>query len=112
MKSDLQEVLGLLDEVIEHTGAEGVPALAAALSARIAVLTTAMVAEPTRSSAPSGIPDQNLSAAEAAFRLGMSRDWVYRHARKLPFASKIGSRLVFSEKGLERWNRRQRQRTA
>jgi len=50
-------------------------------------------------------PDRNVSAAEAARRLGMSRDWLYRNAAKLPFTVKIGRRVLFSARGLERWNR-------
>lgn len=51
-------------------------------------------------------PDRNLSAEEAAQRLGMSRDYLYRHAANLPFTVRIGSRVLFSERGLERWNAR------
>jgi predicted DNA-binding transcriptional regulator AlpA len=50
-------------------------------------------------------PETNLSAAEAARRLGMSRDWLYKNASSLPFAVRIGRRLLFDAKGLERWNR-------
>jgi predicted DNA-binding transcriptional regulator AlpA len=49
--------------------------------------------------------ERNLSATEAAERLGMSRDWLYRNAARLPFAVRIGSRVLFSAQGLERWNR-------
>jgi predicted DNA-binding transcriptional regulator AlpA len=50
--------------------------------------------------------DENLSAGETARRLGLSKEWVYRHAKKLPFAVDTGSRRVlFSARGLERWNR-------
>jgi predicted DNA-binding transcriptional regulator AlpA len=49
--------------------------------------------------------DENLSAAEAARRLGISRNWLYSHASSLPFALRIGRRIVFSSHGLERWNR-------
>ena len=33
----------------------------------------------------------------------MSRSWVYHKAKKLPFARKIGARLVFDQKGLTKW---------
>lgn len=48
--------------------------------------------------------DENLSAVDAARRLGVSPDWLYRNVRRLPFALKIGRRVVFSSNGLERWN--------
>lgn len=53
---------------------------------------------------------RNLDVAEAAKRLGMSRDWLYRHASELPFAVRIGRRLVFDSRELERWNRRRAER--
>lgn len=49
--------------------------------------------------------DENISAATAAQRLGVSKYWLYRNARRLPFAHRIGRRVVFSTQGLERWNR-------
>ena len=54
-----------------------------------------------------GSADRNLSVREAAERLGMKSGYLYRHAKSLPFALKIGRRLLFSASGLERWNRRQ-----
>lgn len=52
--------------------------------------------------------DENLAVTEAARQLGVSTRWLYREARRLPFAVKIGRRLLFSRRGLERWNRQQR----
>jgi predicted DNA-binding transcriptional regulator AlpA len=54
-------------------------------------------------------PDVNLSAEEAARRLGMSVDYLYKH-KKLPFRRQIGRRVVFSSAGLERWNRQRQER--
>jgi predicted DNA-binding transcriptional regulator AlpA len=53
---------------------------------------------------------RNLDVAEAAKRLGMSRDWLYRHAAELPFALRIGRRVVFDSVALERWNRKHGER--
>ena len=52
----------------------------------------------------------NLSASEAARRLGVSTDYLYKRARAghLPFAVRIGRRVVFDEPGLERWNRQRK----
>ena len=47
----------------------------------------------------------NISADEAARRLGLSKDWLYRHADELPFTIKIGRRVLFSAPGLEKWTR-------
>ncbi len=56
---------------------------------------------------PSGIQpaDELVSAREAARRLGLSLDYVYRHARQLPFTVRIGRRLRFSAQGIERFIR-------
>ena len=47
--------------------------------------------------------DRMLSVAEAAARTGMSHSWLYRHHSALPFAKRIGRKVVFSEAGLTRW---------
>jgi excisionase family DNA binding protein len=54
---------------------------------------------------PSGIepPDELVNAREAARRLGLSLDYVYRHARQLPFAVRVGRQLRFSSRGIERY---------
>ena len=50
-------------------------------------------------------PSTALAIAEVAQRTGMSRPWLYREARggRLPFARRLGRRLVFDEAGLTRW---------
>ena len=55
----------------------------------------------------SDVADVNLAAEEAAERLGVSKAWLYRNAHRLPFAVRIGRRLLFSGVGLARWNRQQ-----
>ena len=53
--------------------------------------------------------DQMLIAQEAAALLGVSEDWLYRNAKKLPFAKKLGRKnLRFSKTGLEKWLSSQR----
>jgi predicted DNA-binding transcriptional regulator AlpA len=48
-------------------------------------------------------PDVNVPVEEAARRLGISRSYIYKNARSLPFTTRIGRRLVCSARGLERW---------
>ena len=50
-------------------------------------------------------PDRRLSVEQAAEKLGMSKDWLYRHAHGLPFTIRIGRGLGFSEAGIERYLR-------
>jgi excisionase family DNA binding protein len=48
--------------------------------------------------------EKMLTAKEAATRLACSEDWLYRNAKKLPFAKKLGPKnLRFSKTGLEKW---------
>jgi predicted DNA-binding transcriptional regulator AlpA len=50
--------------------------------------------------------DELLDVNETARRLAVSRDWVYRNGKVLPFAMRVGTRhLRFSSRGLDRWLR-------
>ena len=45
-----------------------------------------------------------LTATAAADRLGVTRDWIYTHAAKLPFTRRLDKgTLRFAENGLKRW---------
>jgi predicted DNA-binding transcriptional regulator AlpA len=48
---------------------------------------------------------RGLAVAAVVDRTGMSKDWLYREARagRLPFARRLGRRVVFDETGLVRW---------
>jgi excisionase family DNA binding protein len=48
-------------------------------------------------------PDSLLTVDEAAQRLHCSADWLYRHHRKLAFARRIGSKLLFSSNGIDKY---------
>jgi len=53
--------------------------------------------------------DETVDVDQAARLLGMSRSWVYRHARRLPFARRVGRRAVrFSTSGIRRYLAAQR----
>lgn len=50
--------------------------------------------------------DRLLTAADAAQKLGATKDWLYRHANTLPFAVRVGKKhLRFSEAGMDRYIR-------
>jgi len=109
-RDSLPALLVALDEAIAAAPPEGIPPLLAALSSRLNAATTRLLTlapEPANSREP---PDENLSVEDAARRLGVSRDYLYRQAGKLPFAVRIGRRLLFSARGLERWNRQRQGR--
>ncbi len=46
-----------------------------------------------------------LTVEDAAQKLGVGRDWLYRRAANLPFTVRVGRALRFSEEGLDRWIR-------
>ncbi len=48
-------------------------------------------------------PDRLLDVAAAAERLGASKDWLYHHARQLPFTVRQGRLLRFSSHGIDRY---------
>ena len=52
------------------------------------------------------IPDRLLDVKEAADRLRMSPDYLYRNHRRLPFTRRQGRSLRFSEQEIERYLRR------
>jgi predicted DNA-binding transcriptional regulator AlpA len=48
--------------------------------------------------------DKLLDADEAAVLLSVSPDWLYRHARKLPFTRKLGPKMLrFDRQGILKW---------
>lgn len=89
---------------------ERIPALVAqlaseqvALSALQGVLTARLLLTPAeRTSDDDG--DRLLTAEEVAEALGVTKRWVQRRARRLPFSRRISVRSVrYSEAGLKRW---------
>jgi predicted DNA-binding transcriptional regulator AlpA len=50
------------------------------------------------------VTDRLLDAEQAAQLLGVSPDWLYRNAKKLPFTRKLAPKLLrFSHQGILRW---------
>lgn len=48
--------------------------------------------------------DRLLDAEEAARLLCVSPDWLYRHAKKLPFTRKLGPKMLrFSSLGIQKY---------
>ncbi len=94
-----------LDVVIAKASPADRAALIVGLAARLATLGAGMV----HTTPQSGIaPDRNLDVHEAAARLGMSAAWLYRHGGELPCSTRIGRRLLFSERGIETFLARRR----
>jgi excisionase family DNA binding protein len=53
-------------------------------------------------------PDELLEVPEAAHRLGVSPDYLYRHSRRFPFTRRMGRKLLFSSAGLDAYLRKSR----
>ena len=87
---------------------EAIPAALGALETARATLWGRLARE-TTVPPPAGPPgnghadDRLLTIADVAARTQLSRDWLYRHRRQLPFARQIGRAIRFSEAGLGRW---------
>jgi predicted DNA-binding transcriptional regulator AlpA len=93
-------------EALDEVAAEDLPAVAlylAALQNRIAA--RSLAAADTRPMAVSrNGPEALLDVREAAARLNVSTDWLYRRAKRLPFSRRVGPRAVrFDPAGLARW---------
>ena len=95
----------LLDQAIAESKPEDRPGLVVALAARLAQLGAGLLVPSVPRNSAEG-PDDSLDVDEAARRTGMSVSWLYKNARRLPFAAKQGRRVVFSARGLERWRTR------
>ena len=103
----LPEILGALPRLAGEVSVEDLPALMGRLAEAQAVA-MARLMTPGRSgeaATPAGVADQNLPAVEAARRLGVSKEWLYRRGERLPFRIMIGRRVLFSARGLDAWNR-------
>ena len=105
------DLAAALERKIRETPHEELAALVGELERARAVALVRLLA-PANPPAVRETADENLSVAAAALRLGVSRDWLYRNAKKLPFTVRIGRKLLFDARGLERWNRQRTGRTS
>ena len=70
------------------------------VAAQTVLLGALTAAEPDKANSE---PDRLLDVATAAGRLGVSPDWLYHHARQLPFTVRQGRLLRFSSHGIDRY---------
>jgi predicted DNA-binding transcriptional regulator AlpA len=97
------QALAALDRAIASAAPAERPALVVGLASRLAVLGAGLAPQPGLAA-----EDRNLDIGEAAQRLGMSKAWLYRHGGEMPFAVRLGRRLLFSEAGLAAFLERRR----
>ena len=94
MRNELQIVLMTAQELPK----DELPALLGELEQ---VRCTALARLTSAPVAPQG-SDELLGIREASRRLGVSRDFLYRHARDFGFTRRMGRKLLFSASGIER----------
>lgn len=97
MRSELQTVLDSLQKMRP----EQLPGLLGELEV---IRATALL----RISAPA-VPDRHdelLTIESAVTRLGVSKDYLYRHADEFPFTRHMGRKLVFSSLGIDEYIRK------
>jgi hypothetical protein len=99
MRAELQNVLKAVTELPP----EELPRLLGELEE---VRCTAM-ARLTMPAPVQGQSDELLDVAEVSRRLGLSRDYLYRHHSDFPFTRRVGRKLLFSALGIERYIKQQ-----
>jgi excisionase family DNA binding protein len=95
-----------ISALVDGTNAADLPALAGELARALGIVLV-RAAAPARLTAVAASQISSsplLTVDQAADRLGVTRSWLYRHAKRLPFTRKIGHRtLRFDAPTLERW---------
>jgi hypothetical protein len=105
----LPQVLTQLDQAIDQATAEEHCILLGALVEREERLRLKLRTVTAAGTVTATEPDVNIPVEEAAQRLGVSTDYLYRN--RLPFKVRIGRRVLCSVRGLERWNRQRQERS-
>jgi excisionase family DNA binding protein len=82
------------------------PKVARDLLPRIIGLQVAVLARALVNGHDANSDDRLLTVDEAAAKLGQSKDWLYRHATKLPFTRRVGRQVRFSSQSIESYIRR------
>jgi predicted DNA-binding transcriptional regulator AlpA len=93
--------------------AELPPAVAAEMLVKLLALeqglaVRALAAAPSDKASGASVQDKLLTVKEAASVLGVSVDWLYGRADRLPFTVRLGRALRFSSLGIERYVRARR----
>ena len=104
MAVDLSAARGRLSKIVQECPPDALPDLLGEL-ARAQAIASVRLQENGASSAPANPMrslDRYLGVGEVADRLGMSTDWVYRHADELG-AVKLGGAVRFPERAVARY---------
>ena len=89
---------------VEALDAVPMPGLAAVMAQLLALQARVVARMTAAATGRDEGPDRLLTVKQAAPILGMSADWLYRNADRLPFTRRTGRRaLRFSERSLKRY---------
>ena len=80
-----------------------IPALLSQLSAMQGAMAARLISADRDESVSA--EDTLLTVDQAAERLGVSTDWLFRRSRTLPFVGRLGRHLRFSNRGIDRYLR-------
>ena len=80
-----------------------IPALLSQLSALQSAMAARLISADRDESVSA--EDTLLTVDQAAERLGVSTDWLFRRSRTLPFVVRLGRHLRFSNRGIDRYLR-------
>src|SRR5262249_56346971 len=91
-------------EALDEVAAEDLPAVVLYLVALQSGAAARLAACPRPVAVSRNGTEALLDVHEAAARLNISADWLYRHAKRLPFSRPVGRRAVrFDPDGPTRW---------
>lgn len=93
---DESQLDGLMDDAA-NLPAEQIPAMLARLAALQGALAARLLMNGNGTGHQSAHEDRLLDVAQAAERLSMSKNFLYRNSKTLPFAVRKGRMLRFSE---------------
>ncbi|MGA2264426.1 MAG: helix-turn-helix domain-containing protein [Acidobacteriota bacterium] len=74
-----------------------------ALMAQIAAAQSALAARLLSAEKKTEPEDELLDVEEAAQMLGVKKDWIYSRTRTLPFIVRLGRKLRYSKRGIEKY---------
>ncbi len=93
----------------QDLAAEDIPPAMAQLAALQSQLAARLLAERPRPEECKEEQDTMLTTKQAAAELGVEVDWMYRHAKTLPFTRRLSHKCMrFSRRGLVAWRDRRR----
>jgi hypothetical protein len=90
----------VLENLLAQARAVPTPELPQFLGAVEVARTTALARLTATTPVVASLADELIDISEAAAKLKMSKDWLYRNHTRLSFARKVGSRLLFSSAGI------------